>query len=131
MTLDGNRVSSADIVTKLLDDRAIVVRLTPRVTYFSLFQSCQTGSAAHTASSSMGDGNTPPGCEADQPHQNSTEVKNVWSYTSTPPIRLHGVGKDIIAFLYSTRRFIAVSKTRHWTGVYTSIPYLRCNLILY
>jgi hypothetical protein len=31
-----------------------------------------------------------PGCETDQPHPSSTEVKNAWSYTSTPPIRPHG-----------------------------------------
>jgi hypothetical protein len=32
-----------------------------------------------------------PGCEADHSPLSSAEVKNVWSYTSTPPIRLHGV----------------------------------------
>jgi hypothetical protein len=32
-----------------------------------------------------------PGREADHSPQCSVEVKNVWSYTSTPPIRLHGV----------------------------------------
>jgi hypothetical protein len=31
-----------------------------------------------------------PGCEADHSPQSSAEVKNAWSYTSTPPIRLHG-----------------------------------------
>jgi hypothetical protein len=31
------------------------------------------------------------GREADHSPPNSTEVKNAWSYTSTPPIRLHGV----------------------------------------
>jgi hypothetical protein len=29
--------------------------------------------------------------EADHPSPFSDEVKNEWSYTSTPPIRLHGV----------------------------------------
>jgi hypothetical protein len=28
----------------------------------------------------------------------STEVKNVWSYTSTPPIRFHGVDRDNVTF---------------------------------
>jgi hypothetical protein len=32
-----------------------------------------------------------PGREADHSPPSSSEVKNVWSYTSTPPIRLHGV----------------------------------------
>jgi hypothetical protein len=32
-----------------------------------------------------------PGREADYSHPSSTEAKNVSSYTSTPPIRLHGV----------------------------------------
>jgi hypothetical protein len=31
------------------------------------------------------------GREADQSPPSSTEVKNTWSYTSTPPIPLHGV----------------------------------------
>jgi hypothetical protein len=32
-----------------------------------------------------------PGREADHSPPSSAEVKNVWSYTSTPPIRLHGM----------------------------------------
>jgi hypothetical protein len=32
-----------------------------------------------------------PGREADHSPPSSAEVKNVWSYTSTPPVRLHGV----------------------------------------
>jgi hypothetical protein len=32
-----------------------------------------------------------PGCEADHSPAPSAEVKNAWIYTSTPPIRLHGV----------------------------------------
>jgi hypothetical protein len=32
-----------------------------------------------------------PGREADNSPPSSAEVKNAWSYTSTPPIRLHGV----------------------------------------
>jgi hypothetical protein len=32
-----------------------------------------------------------PGCEADQSSPTSAEVKKIWIYTSTPPIRLHGV----------------------------------------
>jgi hypothetical protein len=32
-----------------------------------------------------------PGREADHSPPSSAEVKNAWSYTSTPPIGLHGV----------------------------------------
>jgi hypothetical protein len=32
-----------------------------------------------------------PGREADRSPPSSAKVKNAWSYTSTPPIRLHGV----------------------------------------
>jgi hypothetical protein len=32
-----------------------------------------------------------PGREADHSHPASAEVKKTWVYTSTPPIRLHGV----------------------------------------
>jgi hypothetical protein len=31
------------------------------------------------------------GLEAGHSPPSSTEVRNVWSYTSTPPVRLHGV----------------------------------------
>jgi hypothetical protein len=32
-----------------------------------------------------------PGREANHPHPSSTEVKNAWSYTSSPPVRLHSM----------------------------------------
>jgi hypothetical protein len=32
-----------------------------------------------------------PGCEADHSPLSNDEVNNMWSYISTPPIRLHGV----------------------------------------
>jgi hypothetical protein len=32
-----------------------------------------------------------PRCEADHAPPSSSEVKNAWGYTSTPPICLHGV----------------------------------------
>jgi hypothetical protein len=32
-----------------------------------------------------------PGCEADHSPPSTAKVKNAWSYTSTPPIHLHGV----------------------------------------
>jgi hypothetical protein len=32
-----------------------------------------------------------PGCEVDNSPPSSDKVKNTWSYTSTPPICLHGM----------------------------------------
>jgi hypothetical protein len=36
-----------------------------------------------------------PGREPDQSPSSSAEVKNKWSYKSTPPTLLHGVGTDL------------------------------------
>jgi hypothetical protein len=61
--------------------------------HFSPHRRVQTGSGAHPASYTMSTralslGVKWPGREADN---SSAEVKNAWSYTSTPPLRLHGV----------------------------------------
>jgi hypothetical protein len=53
---------------------------------FSLRHRAETGAGAHPASYPMGIGG-----EADQSPPSSPEVKNAWSSTCTPPIRLHGV----------------------------------------
>jgi hypothetical protein len=50
----------------------------------------------HPASYPVGTGTLsqgvkPSGREADHPPPSSTEVKNAWSCTSAPTIRLHGV----------------------------------------
>jgi hypothetical protein len=37
----------------------------------------------------------PPGREADHSSPSSAEVKNAWSYTSTPAIRFNGVGTQL------------------------------------
>jgi hypothetical protein len=63
---------------------------------FSLHHRVQNGSGAHPASYTMvlGDlslGVKRPGREANHSPPSSVEVKNEWSYTSTPSIRLHGV----------------------------------------
>jgi hypothetical protein len=52
-----------------------------------------------------------PGREADQSPPPSAEVKNGWSYTSTPPIRLHGVVLSYstgttLALPYSLKQFV-------------------------
>jgi hypothetical protein len=48
-----------------------------------------------------------PGCEADHSPPSNADVKNAWSYTSAPPVRLHGVvfsfkkkHKDNFTFLH-------------------------------
>jgi len=56
----------------------------------------QTGSGVYPASYPLGTrsfypGVKPPGFEADQTPPSSTEVKNVWSYTSTAPVCLLGM----------------------------------------
>jgi hypothetical protein len=63
---------------------------------FSLHHPNQTGSGAHPASYPMGTRGSFPGVkrprrEADHSPPPSAEVKNAWSYTSTPPTRLHDV----------------------------------------
>jgi hypothetical protein len=57
---------------------------------FSLHHRIQTGSEVHPGYP-MGIRASSPGGEADQSPPSSAEVKNAWSYTSTPPIRLHVV----------------------------------------
>jgi len=39
----------------------------------------------------MGTGGSYPGREADYSPPTSAELKNAWSYTSTPPVRRYGV----------------------------------------
>jgi len=56
---------------------------------FSIRHSVQTGSVAHTSSYSLCTwgislGIKRPGLEADHSPPSNVEVKNVWSYTSTP-----------------------------------------------
>jgi hypothetical protein len=78
------------------DDRGSRVRFPAEAGNFSLHHRVQNGSGAHPASYPMGArGSFPgvkrPGREADHSPPTSAEVKNVLSYTSTPPIRLHGL----------------------------------------
>jgi hypothetical protein len=40
----------------------------------------------------------PPGREVDNSSLSSVEVMNEWSYTSTPSMRLRGMGRDSFAF---------------------------------
>jgi hypothetical protein len=79
-----------------LDDRGSRVRFPERAGNFSPHHRVQNGSGAHPASYLVGSRDSfprvkRPGREADHSHPSSAEVKNAWSYTPTPPIRLHGV----------------------------------------
>jgi hypothetical protein len=70
------------------------VKVTARAGDFSLYHHVQTGSGAHTASYPMGTRDSSlwvkwPGHEADHSPPSSVEVKNVWSYTTTPPLHIH------------------------------------------
>jgi hypothetical protein len=72
-----------------LDDRCSRVRFSAGAGNFFLHHRVQNGSGAHPASYPMGTrGSSPrvkrPGCEADHSPPSSAEVKNAWSYTSTP-----------------------------------------------
>jgi hypothetical protein len=73
------------------------VRVPVGVGNFSLHHRVQTGSRAHPGSYPMGVRASFPGGgrvkrqghEADHSHSSNADVKNVWNYISTPPIRLH------------------------------------------
>jgi len=94
---DKSRDSSVGIALGYgLDDRCSRVRFLAGAGNFSFHHLVQNISGAHPASYPMGTrgsslGVKRPGREADQLPPFSAEVKNAWSYTSTLPIRLHGV----------------------------------------
>jgi hypothetical protein len=78
-----------------LDDRGSGLRFPAGAGNLSLLHRVQNGSGAHPASYPIGTGIYFPGgkaagCEVEHSPPSSAEVKNVWSYTSTP-IRLHRV----------------------------------------
>jgi hypothetical protein len=68
-----------------------VVRVPAGAENFSLHHRVQSGSGTHPGSYPMGTRASFPGSEADHSPPSSVEVKNAWSYKSTPPICLHGV----------------------------------------
>jgi hypothetical protein len=72
------------------------VRVSAEAGNFPFHHCVQNGSGAQPASYPMGNraislGLKRPGHEADHSPPSSADVKNAWSYTSTPSIRLHGV----------------------------------------
>jgi hypothetical protein len=79
-----------------LDDRGSRVRFPVGAGNFSPHHSVQNGSGAHPTSYSRGNkgpflGGKAAGHEADHSLPSCAEVKDAWSYTSSPPICLHGV----------------------------------------
>jgi hypothetical protein len=93
-----NANSSGSIVSDYgLDDQAIEVRSPAGAKDFSSIFCVQTGSGAHPASCPMGTGGPFPGGKArpgrDADHSPHLMLRS-WlsrSYTSSPPMRLHGV----------------------------------------
>jgi hypothetical protein len=79
-----------------LDDWDSRVQFLAGAGNFSLHHHVQNGSGAHPASYPWVPGALSLGVkqlvrEADHSPPSSAEVKNVWSYTSTPPVCLHGM----------------------------------------
>ena len=85
-----NRGSVVGIVTVLLTGR-FGARIPVGVRDFPLLRNVQTGSGTHTASYSVGTyvllrGQSGLGCVVKYSRESSAEVRNEWSYTSSPPI---------------------------------------------
>jgi hypothetical protein len=96
--LSKSRNSSVGIVTELRAGRSGFKGSIPgRDWEFFSSAPCLDLSEAHPASYPVGKlgalspGVERPGREADHSPPSSADVKNSWSCTSTPPIRLHGV----------------------------------------
>jgi hypothetical protein len=79
-----------------LDDRGSTVWFPVETGNFSLYHRVQTGSGPtqppiQCVPEELSQGLKRPEREAGHSPPNSAEVENAWSYTSTIPIRLHGV----------------------------------------
>jgi hypothetical protein len=66
---------------------------------FSSLQNVQTGCGAHPSSYSVGAGPRP---EVSHTPASSAGVKNEWSYTSAPPICIHGADRNFTFFFNSS-----------------------------
>ena len=99
----GRRDTSVDIETKVgLDGPGFQSRQGQK---FSSLPKVETDSAAHTASHLKGTIIHSQGIkgirrDVAQSRPSSTEVRNEWSYDSTPPICIHGVDTDDSIILY-------------------------------
>lgn len=65
----------------------------------TLLQDVQTGSEANRLSGALWAAVKRPAHEFDHLPPCSAGVKSVWIYAATPPIRLHGMGREKFAFL--------------------------------
>jgi hypothetical protein len=65
---------------------------------FHTLQNIQTGSGAHPVSLSMCTGVKQLRYEVNHSPASSAEVKNEWSYSSNPPVCLHGIQRDTFTF---------------------------------
>jgi hypothetical protein len=77
-----------------LDDQGSRVRFPSGAGNFFLLHRVQNGSGAHPASYPVDTRDSFPGVKrpgVKLTHPSSGEVKNAWSYTSVPSVRLHGV----------------------------------------
>ena len=74
-------------------------------------------SGAHSGSYTMGTGGKRPTRELGHSTPSSVEVRNKWSYTSTPPIRIHSVDKDSFIFKWN----LSLSESS-WCGAYVTWP---------
>jgi hypothetical protein len=119
-----SRGSSVKIVSDYgLDDQAIGVRSPAEAKNFFSILCVQTGSGAHPASCTMGTGGPFPGAKRGRGVTVTTHPHLVprsrisWSYTSSPPKRLHGVYRVCFALLYLGswgKKIKAGSCVRRW-----------------
>jgi hypothetical protein len=90
------RSRDSSVVQRWATDWMIGVRVPVGTAHFSLLHPVQTGAGAHPASYPMGTGSLSlvikrPGREANHSPPASAGVNNAWIYTSTFPVRLHGM----------------------------------------
>jgi hypothetical protein len=82
-------LSMLSVFSYVLDDAGFDSR--QRAVYFSRLQNVQTDSGLHSASCLVGARHFLPGikrseCVDDHLHRSGAQVKNKWSYTSSPPL---------------------------------------------
>ena len=75
------------------------VRIAAGAVGLSRLEIIQTCTGVHRACCSVGAAVKRPGHEAGRSSMSSAEVKDDWSYTSTPPIRLHDVDSEMLLYL--------------------------------
>jgi hypothetical protein len=92
-----------------------MVRVSAGKRNFSTLQNDETNSDHRTASNLMATGIFisevgRPGSEFDDSPPPSAEVKNKWSYTFPPSIRLHVVGREYFKFYFASPHQVTPNK---------------------